>query len=285
MTQNISALPLVLITPIIERALQEDLGIGGDLTTLATIHEDAVSAAVLVARQEGVIAGLDLAEETFRAVDPRLTFKRLVKDGDDVANGTKVAHVSGPARGLLTGERVALNFLGRMSGIATLTRYYVRALEDLPTQIACTRKTTPTLRALEKQAVRLGGGVNHRYALDDAILIKDNHIAMNGSLSGAVRSAKAFAGHMTKVEVEVDTLDQLREVMDIGVDAVLLDNMDPETLKEAVKIVAGRAITEASGGINLSTARAIAETGVDMISIGALTHSAPNFDIAMDFSG
>ncbi|TNE58674.1 MAG: carboxylating nicotinate-nucleotide diphosphorylase [Alphaproteobacteria bacterium] len=285
MTQNIPGLPLLLMAPIVEQALREDLGIGGDLTTIATIPEDLVSSADLVARQEGIIAGLDLAELTFRAVDPLITFERWVTDGDAVSKGTKVAHIKGPARGLLTGERVALNFLGRLSGIATLTHKFAKAVADLPTQIACTRKTTPTLRSLEKQAVRVGGGVNHRYALDDAILIKDNHIAMNGSLSGAVKSAKAFAGHMTKIEVEVDTLDQLREVMEIGVDAVLLDNMAPETLKEAVKIVAGRAITEASGGVNLSTIRAIAEAGVDMISIGALTHSAPNFDIAMDFAG
>ncbi len=274
-----------LVARAVADALAEDLGLAGDLTTDATVDADAMAHAVIAARQEGVVAGLDLAQAAFVAMDSRIEFVRCASDGVRVAAGQVVANIAGPARAILTGERVALNYMGRLCGIATLTRRYVDAIAGTKAAIADTRKTTPGLRAFEKYAVRCGGGQNHRTGLFDAILIKDNHIVAAGGVEPAIARAKAYAGHMVKIEIEVDTLDQLALVMKHKVDAVLLDNMTPGTLKEAVRIVAGRAFTEASGGVNLTTVRAIAETGVDLISVGALTHSAPALDLGLDFIG
>ena len=279
----VTALPPLLVTRAVEAALLEDLGLTGDITTNATVSASANVTAVFAARVPGVISGLEAARETFRMLDASVSLKALVSDGDPVKAKAIVAEVSGNARAILTGERVALNFMGRMSGIATLTRRYVDAIAGTNAHIADTRKTTPGLRAFEKYAVRCGGGHNHRTGLFDAILIKDNHIVAAGGIKAAIEAARAHAGHMVKIEVEVDTLEQLSEVLAHKVDAVLLDNMTPDTLRKAVAMVAGRAITEASGGVNLETVRAIAQTGVDMISIGALTHSASVLDLGLDF--
>ncbi|MDT4858576.1 putative nicotinate-nucleotide pyrophosphorylase [compost metagenome] len=235
-------------------------------------------------RQPAAIAGLDVAEMAFRLVDPVVAFERMVNDGDFLAAGTTIARVSGSSRSILAAERTALNFLGHMSGVATATANLVKAVQGTKAAIVCTRKTMPGLRALQKYAVRAGGGMNHRFALYDAVLIKDNHIAVAGSVGEAIQRAKANAGHMVKIEVEVDTLGQLLEAMAIGVDAVLLDNMSPAQLREAVKIIDGRAIAEASGGITPETVAAVAASGVDLISVGWTTHSAPNLDIGLDFS-
>ncbi len=277
------SLPNVLVTRAVEAALLEDLGLTGDITTIATVSPAAKIKAVFASRSPGVISGLDMAREAFRALDPSVVFEITVQDGDKVSAKTVVAKVSGNARAILTGERVALNFLGRMSGVASLTRQYVDAISGTKAQIADTRKTTPGLRTFEKYAVRCGGGHNHRTGLFDAILIKDNHIVAAGGIASAIEAARAYAGHMVKIEIEVDTLQQLQEVLTHKVDAVLLDNMSTDTLRTAVGMVNGRAITEASGGVNLQTVRAIAETGVDMISVGALTHSAPVLDLGLDF--
>ena len=239
--------------------------------------------AVIAARKSGVIAGLPLAEAAFRALDPNVTFDIRFHDGDACKPGDMIAKVSGNARALLTAERVALNYLGRLSGIATMTRQYVDAIRGTKARIVDTRKTTPGLRAFEKYAVRCGGGFNHRTGLFDAILIKDNHIVAAGGLSKAIEAARAASGHMVKLEVEVDTLEQLDEVLRHKVDAVLLDNMTPALLAKAVAKIAGKCLAEASGGVNLSTVRQIAETGVDLISAGALTHSAPVLDLGLDF--
>jgi len=278
------ALPRVIVEPIVRNALAEDLGLAGDITSAAVIPCHHRSTVVMAARQPGVIAGLDAAELSFQLVDPAIVMTRHISDGTAVEAGEVIVTISGPSRALLTGERTALNFLSHLSGIATVTAAIAHAIAGTKASIACTRKTTPGLRALEKYAVRAGGGMNHRFALDDAILIKDNHIAIAGSTREALRRAKAEAGHMVKIEIEVDTLDQLREVMEEGVDAVLLDNMEPDQLREAVGIVAGRAITEASGRITPETASAIAASGVDLISVGWITHSAPILDIGLDFS-
>jgi len=277
------SLPRVIVEPIVRKALAEDLGLAGDITSAAVIPGDHRSTVVMAARQPGVIAGLDSAELAFQLVDPAITMTRHVSDGAALEAGQVVATIKGPSRALLTGERTALNFLSHLSGIATVTASIARAIAGTNASVACTRKTTPGLRALEKYAVRAGGGMNHRFALHDAILIKDNHIAIAGGTREALRRAKAAAGHMIKIEIEVDTLSQLREVMEEGVDAVLLDNMGPEQLREAVGIVAGRAITEASGRITSETAAAIAASGVDLISVGWITHSAPILDIGLDF--
>jgi nicotinate-nucleotide pyrophosphorylase (carboxylating) len=237
----------------------------------------------MAARQPGVVAGLDAATLAFELVDPAISVSRHIREGAPVGPGDVIATISGPSRGILTGERTALNFLSHLSGIATVTGSIVEAVAGSGAAVACTRKTTPGLRALEKYAVRAGGGMNHRFALNDAMLIKDNHIVIAGSVREALRRAKAAAGHMLKIEIEVDTLEQLREVMDEGVDAVLLDNMNPHQLREAVGIVAGRAITEASGRITPQTARDIAASGVDLISVGWITHSAPILDIGLDY--
>jgi nicotinate-nucleotide pyrophosphorylase (carboxylating) len=267
----------------VTRALDEDLGRAGDITSIATIPENARAHAVMVARQAGVIAGLPLAVATFQKLSPDLQIHPYVRDGAAVAAGVHVLTLLGPARAVLTGERTALNFVGRLSGIATLTSEYVRHTAGTKLRICCTRKTTPGLRALEKYAVRCGGGFNHRFGLDDAILIKDNHIAVAGGVRAVLERARAHVGHLVKIEIEVDTLDQLREVLDTGLaDAVLLDNMDIATLTEAAKLAAGRVMLEASGGVTLASTAEIATTGVDYVSSGALTHSAPNFDIALD---
>jgi nicotinate-nucleotide pyrophosphorylase (carboxylating) len=282
---SLPQLPKALVQRAVTEALAEDLGLAGDLTTDATVAPDATADAAIVSRQGGVVAGLDLAEAAFAALDAGVVFKRLKLDGDAVEAGDAIARITGNARAILTGERVALNYLGRLSGIASLTRRYVVAIGGTGAAIADTRKTTPGLRAFEKYAVRCGGGQNHRTGLFDAILIKDNHIVAAGGIDDAIARARAYAGHMVKIEVEVDTLDQLAAVLKHKVDAVLLDNMKPQMLRDAVRMVAGRAMTEASGGVNLTTVRAIAEAGVDLISAGALTHSAPVLDLGLDFSG
>ncbi|MDQ8699435.1 carboxylating nicotinate-nucleotide diphosphorylase [Hyphomicrobium sp. LHD-15] len=276
-------LPRLLITRAVEQALAEDLGSRGDLTTDATVPAGKQAVATFGARRAGVIAGLDVARAAFHVLDETVVFEPLVADGEAIAAGAVAARVSGPARVLLTGERVALNFLCHMSGIATLTRRFADAVAGTRARIADTRKTTPGLRAFEKYAVRCGGGANHRSGLYDAILIKDNHIVAAGGVEAAITAARTHAGHMVKIEVEVGSLDELRAALKHPIDAVLLDNMDPATLKAAVAIVDGRALTEASGGVSLETVRAIAETGVDLISVGALTHSAPILDLGLDF--
>ncbi len=276
-----SLLPLML-EPLVRMALLEDLGRAGDITTDALVPADLTAEAAFVARQPGVIAGLDLARIAFALVDSRVEMTVLAGDGATVSPGDVVARLHGPARAILTGERVALNFLGRLSGIATATASIVQSIAGHRTRVVCTRKTTPGLRAVEKYAVRCGGGVNHRFGLDDAMLIKDNHIAMAGGVIPALRAARAAAGHLVKIEIEVDTLDQLDEVLRIGADAVLLDNMTPEMLRQAVAMVDGRCVTEASGRIDRTTAPAIAAAGVDLMSAGWLTHSAAVLDIGLD---
>ena len=278
----IPALPRHLIHALITRALEEDLGGRGDVTSLATIPADKNANFVIKSRANGVLAGQQPADACFDQVDRDIAVTWRKRDGDFLEKGDIVAIVEGPALGILTAERPALNFLGRMSGIATLTRQYVTAIADTGAVIAHTRKTTPGLRAVELQAVRAGGGSYHRYGLDDAILIKDNHVAVCGSVGEAVKRARTFAGHMTRVAVEVDRLDQLEEALSAGAESVLLDNFSLDDLSAAVLLTDGRANLEASGGVNLETVRAIAETGVDVISVGALTHSAPNFDLGLD---
>ena len=271
------------IDDAVARALEEDLGRAGDITSIATIPEATKAHAVMVARQAGVIAGLPLALAVFRKLCPEIQLQAYVRDGAAVAAGVHLMTISGPARAVLSSERTALNFVGRLSGIATLTLNYVRRTAGTRLRICCTRKTTPGLRALEKYAVRCGGGFNHRFGLDDAILIKDNHIAVAGGIRPVLERARAHAGHLVKVEIEVDTLPQLREVLDTGLaDAVLLDNMDIATLSEAVAMARGRVVLEASGGVTLNSIAEIAATGVDYVSSGALTHSATNFDVALD---
>lgn len=272
----------LLIEGTVRRALKEDLGRAGDITSLACIPAGTTAQAVIVARKTGVLAGLPLAREAFWQIDPALRFGPAHADGAVLAPRAVVARIAGDAFALLAAERVALNFLGRLSGVATLTAAYVALVAHTTARICDTRKTTPTLRALEKYAVRCGGGMNHRFGLDDAILIKDNHIAIAGGIRAALRAAKAAAGHLVKIEIEVDTLDQLDEAIAEGADVVLLDNMPPEMLREAVRRVSGRMRTEASGVVSLDTVATIAETGVDMISVGALTHSAPVLDLGLD---
>jgi nicotinate-nucleotide pyrophosphorylase (carboxylating) len=272
----------LLIEPIVRAALAEDLGRAGDITTDAVVPADARIDAVIAARRPGVLAGLDAALMAFELLDPSLELQRLVADGARIERGQAVARISGPARPVLTAERTALNLLCRTCGVASATRQLADAIEGHKAKIVCTRKTTPGLRILEKEAVRLGGGANHRFGLDDAILIKDNHVAMAGGVIPALKRAKAAAGHLVKIQIEVDTLAQLEEVLTEGSDAVLLDNMDPPTLRRAVDMVAGRAIIEASGGVTRETAPAIAAAGVDLISSGGITHSAPALDLGLD---
>ena len=276
-------LPPFLVERAVAAALEEDLGQAGDITTDPIIPAHATAEAEVVARKDGVIAGLDLAAASFKALDPDAQFVAGVADGAHATAGARIARVQGKARALLSAERVALNYLGHLSGIATLTAAYVAAIEGTKARIACTRKTTPGLRAFEKYAVRAGGGINHRFGLYDAVLVKDNHIAAAGGLAQALAKLRARTGHLVKVEVEVDTLDQLCEALHFPIDAVLLDNMDVATLKKAVALVNGRLLTEASGGVNLETVRKIAEIGVDLISVGALTHSAPRLDLALEW--
>ena len=276
-------LSALAIDEAVQRALNEDLGRAGDITSMATIPEATRAHAVMVARQSGVVAGLPLAVAIFQKLSPDLSIEAHVRDGAAVAAGVHVLTLSGPARAILGGERTALNFVGRLSGVATLTAEYVRHTAGTRMRICCTRKTTPGLRALEKYAVRCGGGFNHRFGLDDAILIKDNHVAVAGGVKPALERARSQIGHLVKIEIEVDTLSQLREVLDTGLaDVVLLDNMDIATLAEAVKLADGRVVLEASGGVTLDSIAQIAMTGVDYVSSGALTHSAPNFDVAID---
>jgi len=278
----VSELPDALILPIIRTALFEDLGRAGDATSQACVPADARLTAVFATRRAGVVAGLACVRLAIAELDPAADFKAVQDDGAVVAAGARLAWVDGKARAVLAAERTGLNLVGHLSGIATLTRAFVDAIEGTGASIVDTRKTTPGLRALEKYAVRCGGGSNHRFGLDDAILIKDNHIAACGSVGEAVRRAKASAGHLMKIEVEIDSLDQLEEALKHGPDAVMLDNFSLRDLSEAVRRVAGRALLEASGGVNLETVRAIAETGVDVISVGALTHSAGVLDIGLD---
>jgi nicotinate-nucleotide pyrophosphorylase (carboxylating) len=276
-------LPPLAIDATVMRALDEDLGRAGDITSIATIPEAVTAHAVMVARQAGVIAGLPLAVTTLQRLSPGIRIEAHTRDGSAVTAGQHLLTIAGPARAVLSAERTALNIVGRLSGVATLTADYVKRTEGTKTRICCTRKTTPGLRALEKYAVRCGGGFNHRFGLDDAILIKDNHIAVAGGVRAVLERARRHTGHLVSVEIEVDTLDQLREVLDTGLaDVVMLDNMDIATLKEAVRIADGRVVLEASGGVTLNSIAAIAGTGVDYISSGALTHSAPNFDVAID---
>ena len=274
--------PLV-IGEAVTRALEEDLGRAGDITSIATVPVKTQAHAVLVARQSGVIAGLPLAVAAFRHLCSDINIQAHARDGNAVARGVNLLTISGPARAVLAGERTALNFVGRLSGIATLTSEYVRHTGGTKMRICCTRKTTPGLRALEKYAVRCGGGFNHRFGLDDAILIKDNHIAVAGGVKAVLKRARAHAGHLVKIEIEVDTLEQLRDVLETNrTDTLLLDNIDMKTLREAVKIANGRVVLEGSGGVTQSSIAEIAKTGVDYASAGALTHSAPNFDVALD---
>jgi nicotinate-nucleotide pyrophosphorylase (carboxylating) len=271
------------IDEAVHRALDEDLGRAGDITSMATIPEATAAHAIMVARQAGVIAGLPLAVATFQKLSPEIRIAAHVRDGATVAKGVHLLTIDGPARAVLTAERTALNFVGRLSGVASLTADYVRHTVGTKVRICCTRKTTPGLRALEKYAVRCGGGFNHRFGLDDAILIKDNHIAVAGGVKPVLERARKHVGHLVKVEIEVDTLAQLREVLATGLaDVVLLDNMDTATLAEAVQLAEGRVVLEASGGLTFDTIAAIAATGVDYASSGALTNSAPNFDVAID---
>ena len=279
---GVAPLSPLLYEHIVRAALQEDLGRGGDITTDSVVPADASYEAALVARQAGVVAGLDVASSSWRLVDPETRFTASLADGSRVQPGDELGRIAGPARALLTGERVELNFICHLSGVATATRTIADAIQHTEARIICTRKTTPGLRALEKYAVRCGGGSNHRFGLDDGVLIKDNHVAIAGGVVAAMERARARAGHHVLVQLEVDTLEQLAQALDLGVDAVLLDNMGPEMLKQAVEMIDGRAISEASGRITVETAPAIAEAGVDLISAGWLTHSAPALDIGLD---
>jgi nicotinate-nucleotide pyrophosphorylase (carboxylating) len=269
----------------VRAALAEDLGRAGDITSIATIPEGTLARAQVVARERGVVAGLPLVEAAFRLLAPDADIHGRSRDGQTVERGTVLLQVVGPARAILGAERVALNFLGRLSGIASATAAFVERVAHTRARITCTRKTTAGLRTWEKYAVRCGGGFNHRFGLDDAILIKDNHIAIAGGVATVLARARTIAGHLVKIEIEVDTLDQLHDVIATGgADVVLLDNMDIVTLRRAVDIVAGRLITEASGGVTLERVAAIAETGVDYISSGSITHSAPQLDVALDIA-
>ena len=281
-THTISPLPEILIEPLVRATLAEDLGRAGDITSDAIIPVTVQSELYLVARKPGVLAGLDLARLAFQLIDKEVIFEALLEDGARLQQGSRIARIRGTARALLTAERTALNFLCHLSGIATVTAQIADSIAEYSCHVTCTRKTTPMLRALEKYAVRVGGGRNHRFGLDDAVLIKDNHIAVAGSLTTAVERARAAVGHLVKIEVEVDTLEQLDEALAIGVDVVLLDNMSLEQLAEAVRRIDGRAISEASGGVTPETAVKIAQQGVNQIAIGWITHSAPILDIGLD---
>jgi nicotinate-nucleotide pyrophosphorylase (carboxylating) len=280
---DIEPLPALMIEPAVRAALLEDFGRAGDITTEATVKLTATARAVLTARESGRVAGVDFAMTAFRLLDPRLQLTVHAPDGCDVIQGDIVAVIEGAARPILTAERVALNFLGQLSGVATATAKLVRAVSGTKARIVCTRKTTPGLRAFEKYAVRCGGGRNHRFGLDDGILIKDNHIVAAGGVRSAIASARAHAGHMVHVEIEVDNLKQLEEALAHGANSILLDNMTPAQLREAVQITAGRAMLEASGNVTAETVAAIAATGIDLISSGAITHSAKCLDLGLDF--
>ena len=295
-TPYLPVLSPLMVEEQVRAALVEDLGRAGDITSQATIAPDMLAEAELNAREDGIVAGLELAREAFRLMDPAIRFEAFGRDGDRLTPGAVIARVSGPARAVLSAERVALNFLMHLCGVATYTARFAQEIAHTPAKVCCTRKTIPGLRALEKYAVRMGGGSSHRYGLDDAILIKDNHIAVAGGVAGAIRAARAFAGHLVKVEVEVTTLEELEEALEAQPDVVLLDNMGPELLRRAVEInrdCAGladesyaadsrRVKLEASGNVNLKTIRAIAETGVDYISTSKITMAAPTLDIGLD---
>lgn len=283
-TESVSVprLPDIILEPIVRDALLEDLGRAGDITSNATVPSDAVASTHVVAREAGVLAGLDLARLAFTLIDGALEFEAHMQDGQRVEAGSHIASVRGPARSMLGAERTALNFLGHLSGVATATASIADAIRPWGTRVTCTRKTIPGMRALQKYAVRVGGGSNHRFGLDDAVLIKDNHVAFAGGIRPAVEGARASIGHLVKIELEVDTLEQLDEALELGVDVVLLDNMDIPTLQEAVRRARGRAITEASGRITIATAAQVAATGVDMMAVGWLTHSVNVLDIGLD---
>jgi nicotinate-nucleotide pyrophosphorylase (carboxylating) len=273
------------IEAAVTRALEEDLGRAGDITSTATIPSDLDGRAEVVVREAGVIAGLPLVAAAFQRLAPQIAIAPHARDGAGVQRGAKLMTISGNARAILGAERVALNFIGHLSGIATATAAFVARIAHTKARIICTRKTTPGLRALEKYAVRCGGGYNHRFGLDDAILIKDNHIAVAGGIRPVLERAKGAAGHLVKIEIEVDSLAQLKEVLDVGLaDVVLIDNFDLAAMRKAVEMVAGRLVIEASGGITLESAAAIAETGVDYLSSGALTHSVQNLDVGLDIA-
>ncbi len=271
------------IEAAVNRALAEDLGRAGDITSIATVPEDTQGRAILVARKAGVIAGLPLVAQAFRRLSPEIEIAPAARDGATIDAGTKLMTVAGDARAILAAERTGLNYLGHLSGIATATAEFVKRIAHTTARVICTRKTAPGLRALEKYAVRCGGGFNHRFGLDDAILIKDNHIAVAGGIDAVLKRAKATAGHLVKIEIEVDSLSQLEEVLRVGLaDVVLIDNFDLDSMRRAVAMVAGRLVIEASGGITLDSAAAIAETGVDYLSSGSLTHSVQNLDVGLD---
>lgn len=287
-TAFLPELPHLMIEDQVRAALMEDLGRAGDITSNATIAPEKQASAQMNSREAGVISGLALAEAAFRLIDPTIRFEALLADGDRVEPGARVARIFGPARGILSAERVALNYLMHLSGIATHTARFADLIAHTKAKVTCTRKTIPGLRAVEKYAVRCGGGSSHRYGLDDAILIKDNHIAVAGGIVEALRAAKDFAGHLVKIEIEVDTLEQFAQVLEHGADVCLLDNMRPDLLREAVRMnnarAAGRITLEASGNVNLDTIQAIAETGVDYISTSKITMAAPTLDIGLDIA-
>jgi nicotinate-nucleotide pyrophosphorylase (carboxylating) len=280
--KNLPELPQLMIDEAVKAALLEDWGRAGDITSQATLPVNAKAQAVIAARKPGVLSGLQFAESAFRQTNKLLRFEPAMSDGDRLSPEDVVARIEGPARSLLAAERVALNYLSHLSGITTATSRFADLIAHTKADIVCTRKTTPGLRAFEKYAVKCGGGSNHRFGLDDAILIKDNHIAVAGGVTQAVEAAKAFAGHLVKVEVEVDTLEQLEEALAAGPDVVMLDNMPPDTLRRAVEIANGKVLLEASGGIELDTVKAVAEAGVDLISSGWITHSSPVLDLGLD---
>lgn len=282
---DLPSLPALLVEPVVRAALAEDLGRAGDITSAAVIPAEARMRGAIAARQPGTVAGTDAAALAFRLLDPAIAVAILKPDGSRVSPGDAVIRIDGPARPILAAERAALNLLCRLSGVATATAALAAAVRPHKARIACTRKTTPGLRALEKHAVRAGGGINHRFGLDDAVLIKDNHIAVAGGVRPAIARARAAVGHLVRIEVEVDTLGQLDEALAEGVDAVLLDNMTPDQLREAVRRVDGRAVTEASGRVTAETVPAIAASGVDLISSGWITHSAPILDLGLDWEG
>jgi len=271
----------IIVDKIIERGLLEDIGTG-DITTKSIIPSNLKAKGIIKTSEEGVVAGLGIACLVFKKLDSDITFQEKIKDGTKVARGKVLAEITGPARTILKGERVALNFLQRMSGIATITSKFCQEVKDFPARIVDTRKTTPGLRILEKYAVRMGGGYNHRFGLYDAVLIKDNHIAVAGGIKSAVNSVRKQISHTVKIEVEVENLSQFQEALEMKVDIIMLDNMNLDTMKEAVKMVKGKVLIEASGGITLEKARKIAQTGVDLISIGVLTHSVKSLDISME---
>lgn len=272
----------LIAEPIVRAALLEDIGRGGDLTTEAIVAPDASAQGAIAARKDGVLAGIELAALAFQLLDPAARIELLARDGERVRAGERVARIACSARALLTAERTALNIASRLSGIASATRLLADLVSEYPAQIVCTRKTAPGLRTLEKYAVRCGGGSNHRFGLDDAVLIKDNHLALAGSIAAAIRAVRERTGHMVKVEIEVDTLEQLREALETRIDAVLLDNMEPDVLKQAVHLAKGRVLTEASGTITPERVAGVASSGVDIISSGWITHSAPALDLGLD---